>query len=273
MRPGRGVSRLAPFIDELLVQSGNPRLLAPYFTTAVDHLGADMARYPEFFKTGATYTYQEHGAEFSEAVARLTAGFHTVVARRILKSLPGVGDRLEAGGRVLDMGCGAAGLLVKIAEAFPESTCVGVDVDAHGIEAARRAIEERGLAGRVTVELAGGGAIAETGACDVVTMIEVLHEIPVAARPPVMAAAHWALKPGGVLVIIDETYPSSSEELRDPAYGFAVQTAYNELIWGNVVPTREDQEALLSAAGFVNVQRSAIGGIFTLITADKADGA
>ncbi len=48
-----------------------------------------------------------------------------------------------------------------------------------------------------------------------------------------------------------------------------MQTAFNELVWGNVVPTREEQEALLGGAGFGEVQRTPLGGIFTVLTAEK----
>jgi SAM-dependent methyltransferase len=268
-----GHFRLAPHMDELLAKGGHPRGLAPYFSAAVDHLGADMARHPEFFRSGDTYTYQEHGAEFSAAIAAITTGFHTVMARAILPKIPGLAERLEAGASLLDMGCGSGGLLIKIAQAFPAAQCTGVDVDAHGIEAAAAAIAAAGLGERVRAQLVDGASFGHAEEFDVVVMFEVLHELPVAVRPRVLANAYGALKPGGVLVVLDETFPSTPEELRDPAFAFAVQTAFNEMTWGNVVPTRQDQEALLAGAGFVDVGRDAIADIFTLIMARKADAA
>ncbi len=265
-----GGFRLAPHFDELLVEPGNPRLLAPYFTASIDHLGADMARYPEFFRSGDTFTFQEHGEDFSRAISEITDGFHTVVARRILPALPGLEDKLEGGVHILDMGCGAGGLLLKIARAMPNSTCVGVDVDAHGVKAARENIEAARLGDRVTVERLDGAVIGHQDEFDVVTLFEVLHELPLDVRPRVIANAHQALKPAGTLLIIDETYPSKPEDLRKPEYGLAVQTAFNEVIWGNVVPTKEDQDALLTEAGFAHIRRQPIAGIFTMITAEKA---
>ncbi len=264
-----GAFRLAPFFDLLLVRRGNARYLAPYFNAAIAHFGPDMVRYPEFFRTGATYTYQEHGEDFSRAVAELTDGFHTLVTRRLLPGVPGLEDKLNAGARVLDMGCGAAGLLIKIAQAFPECTGVGVDVDAHGVAAAQENIARAGLGERIRAEHLDGGEIGHQDAFDLVTLIEVLHELPVAVRPRVLANCHKALKQGGLLFILDETYPSSLSDLRRPEYAFAVQTGFNELVWGNVVPTREEQEALLGGAGFGEVQRTPLGGLFTLLTARK----
>ena len=267
---GGGRYRLAPHFEQLLAQPGNPRLLAPYFTAAIDHFGAAMARYPDYFRTGETYTYQDHGEDFSKAISEITSGFHTFVVRRALPSIPAVQEKLEAGARLLDMGCGAGGLLMKIAKAAPNCICVGIDVDAHGIRLANESIEKAGLGERVTVELADGGAIDHEDEFDLVTMFEVLHELPPEVRPQVMCNAHKALKPGGILFILDETYPSSADQLRQPEYGFAVQTGFNELIWGNVVPTKEDQDRLLTEAGFTNIQREQVARIFTMITAEKA---
>jgi SAM-dependent methyltransferase len=100
-------------------------------------------------------------------------------------------------------------------------------------------------------------------------MFEVLHEIPRAVRPQVLANCHRALKPGAPLFILDETYPSTLAGLRARAHALAVQTAYNELIWGNVVPTAEEQDSLLRAAGFARIDRAQIATYFTAITAWK----
>ncbi len=264
-----GRYRLAPHYDQILALPGHPRGLAPYFTNTIDHVGRDMERYPEFFQTGGTYTFQEHGPEFTKAVGDTTAGFHVFVARRLLGSVPGIAAALESGGRILDMGCGAGGLLLKIAEAHPNAACLGVDVDAHGIAQAEAAIAEAGLGDRVAAELTDGGDIAHDQEFDVVTMFEVLHELPLGVRPQVLANAYKALKPGGHLFIIDETYPSVAEDLTKREYSFAVMTAFNELIWGNVVPTREDQEKLLGDAGFVDLQRGPVAEFFTLLTAQR----
>ena len=39
------------------------------------------------------------------------------------------------------------------------------------------------------------------------------------------------------------------------------------MTWGNVVPNAEEQDKLLSNSGFVNINRSNIGGYFTLLVA------
>jgi hypothetical protein len=97
-------------------------------------------------------------------------------------------------------------------------------------------------------------------------MVEVLHEIGPQIRPAVVAACARALRSGGWLVIVDETYPSTLAEARQPEFRFPMQTGLEELMWGNVVPTREEQERLLRAAGFAGpIERSVFGEGFTLL--------
>ncbi|MET9759260.1 class I SAM-dependent methyltransferase [Streptomyces sp. NPDC006372] len=49
---------------------------------------------------------------------------------------------------VLDIGCGRGELMLRVLEALPEATGIGVDLDAEDLARAREAAEERGLAAR-----------------------------------------------------------------------------------------------------------------------------
>jgi SAM-dependent methyltransferase len=110
----------------------------------------------------------------------------------------------------------------------------------------------------------------QPGSVDAVVMIEVLHEIGPALRPGVIRESAQALRPGGWLVIVDETYPSTLEETRRPEFAFPLMTGFEELLWGNVIPTREEQERLLRDAGLTGeIQRSLIGEGFTVLATRK----
>lgn len=263
------VFTLAPFIENLLVQSADPRNLAAYFRTTVGYGSDELKAYPEYFKTGGVHRFQDKGHDFSRHVGDTTSGFHSVVARRMLGGIPGMKDKLEAGAKVLDVGCGVGGLACKVAEAWPNATCVGVDIDPHGIEQAQENIAAAGLSERVEARFLSGGDLNEKDEFDLAIMFEVLHEIEAGSRPAVVAGVAEALKPGAALFILDETYPGSIAELRDPAFNFAIQTQFNELVWGNIVPTREEQTALFQQAGLKEIAREQIGGIFTMLVAVK----
>jgi hypothetical protein len=101
-------------------------------------------------------------------------------------------------------------------------------------------------------------------------MVEVLHEIAPTLRPSVLRGCARALRAGGWLVIVDETYPSTLAEARRPQFLFPVQTGFEELLWGNVAPSKAEQEQLLRAAGFTGaINRSMMGEGFTLLATQK----
>jgi hypothetical protein len=100
--------------------------------------------------------------------------------------------------------------------------------------------------------------------------VEVLHEIAPTIRPSVINESAAALKPGGWMLIVDETYPSTLEELRKPEFRFPLMTGFEEMVWGNVLPTREEQEKLLRDAGLTGpIERSVIGEGFTVLATRK----
>ena len=265
-----GHLRLAAHMDQLLADKQSPRYIADYAIAATGFFTDDLRRYPEFFKSGEVFSFQQHGSDFSAQIGTMIAGFHKLIAYKLLPSVEGIAACLGAGGKVLDIGCGAGGLVIQIALANPNCRCVGVDVDTHGIELARANIVSAGVKDRVSVELADGSAIGREDEFDVVTMCEVLHELPLQVRGQVLANAYKALKPGSPMFILDETYPSRSADLAAREYNLAVQTAFNELIWGNVVPTAEEQDGLLNSAGFARIERAQIATYLTALTVWKS---
>jgi hypothetical protein len=59
--------------------------------------------------------------------------------------------------------------------------------------------------------------------------------------------------------------------MREPQFKFPLMTGFEELFWGNVLPTREEQEKLLHDAGLSGpIQRSIIGEGFTVLATRKA---
>ena len=69
---------------------------------------------------------------------------------------------------MLDVGCGG-GWDRQIAERFPGTTGVGIDLEPYSVELARRLIAERGLAGRCEARLQSADQLGEDGTYDVAT--------------------------------------------------------------------------------------------------------
>lgn len=262
--------RLAPHMNEILANSGHPRYLGGYVQLGTQFATEDYRRAPDAFRTGAIAPFQGRSDEFAQVVAQTLAGINLMVARKILPGLPGIADKLDAGGALLEVGCGTGNLLLQIAKMFPQARCTGVDIDPTGIAAAREAVIRAGLADRVSIVEGDVGRAVPGEAFDVVIMVEVLHEISPAIRSAVVGGCAGALRTGGWLLIVDETYPSTLAEARQTEFLFPVQTGLEELTWGNVVPTREEQQRLLRDAGFAGrIDRSLMGEGFTLLSTQK----
>ena len=105
-----------------------------------------------------------------------------------------------------------------ISPAFPHARCTGVDIDPIGLAAARRAVKDAELQARVQILEGDVGSVVSPESFDVVVMVEVLHEIDPGIRGEVVRSCTRALKTGGWLVIVDETYPSNLAQARQPDY-------------------------------------------------------
>jgi cyclopropane fatty-acyl-phospholipid synthase-like methyltransferase len=197
--------------------------------------------------------------EVAEALKTLPRIFLDLV----LPALPGLQAGLAGGGRVLDVGCGGGWAVVQMAERFPETTFVGLDLEPYSVELARRLIEERGLAGRCQARLQSVDELGEDGTYDVVTSFLVVHEIAPARKQGAFDAVAKALKPGGYFLIFDEAYPETDEALQQMPTRFAGLAQWYELTWGNVVDTRtallaRGQEAGLEVAEETSFSRFSI---------------
>jgi SAM-dependent methyltransferase len=114
---------------------------------------------------------------------------------------------------VLDLGCGPGSLLRRVIERLPAARAVGVDHDPLLLELARHGCPEATL---VDADLATWTGWPDATA-DAVVSSTALHWLPVPTLRAVYAAAHRALRPGGVLVNADHlgvSHPTIAADLR-----------------------------------------------------------
>jgi cyclopropane fatty-acyl-phospholipid synthase-like methyltransferase len=170
---------------------------------------------------------------------------------------------------LLDVGCGGGWALVQIAERFPATSCVGIDVEPNSIELAQRLIAERGLAERCQARVQRVDELGEGEAYDIATSVLVVHEIAPEAKPAAFAAVARALKPGGSFLVFDETYPETDSALQTMPARFAALAQWYEVTWGNVVDTRTRLHDLCEGAG-LQVTEETTFSRFSILVAIKA---
>jgi 2-polyprenyl-3-methyl-5-hydroxy-6-metoxy-1,4-benzoquinol methylase len=150
--------------------------------------GVPYARYPRFHAVMAEDSGQS-------ALSSL--------ASHILPLVPGLTERLTAGIRVLDVGCGRGRILHRLAELYPHSRFIGMDLSQEAIEHARAEAARQGLRNIefVAVDLSNFDETAESEGFDCITTFDAVHD---QARPlSVLKGVHRALKPDGVYLMQD----------------------------------------------------------------------
>ena len=243
-----GAYRLAPFMDEVLA---DPESIYYLGKVPALHLlmGRDYPKYPEFFRTGGTFPFQDHDELFIQTIAAASRGLPRYIIDSVLPRIDGLVDHLNNGARVLDVGCGSGYAIVALAERFPRVHCVGIDIEPTSIEAARRLIEEHGLGDRVEARVVDEASAPLVREFDLAMMILSLHEIHPSQKGKVVGQAVQALNPTGTLLILDEAIPENLPDLRDPTLSLTVMAQWYESIWGNEINTESEVKQLLDDQG------------------------
>lgn len=152
-------------------------------------------------------------------------------------------DLLQLGsGRVaLEVACGSGGVTCELAR-HTGADCVGIDINAQGIEAAQQRAERAGLSARVSFKVVDASAVLPFagGAFDAIFCNDSINHLP--GRAAVLSEWHRLLRRGGRLLYTDPivvTGQLTSEEIRSrSSIGFFVFTPVGH------------NEGLLREAGF-----------------------
>ncbi|MFY0409333.1 class I SAM-dependent methyltransferase [Solicola sp. PLA-1-18] len=198
---------------------GLPRLVA----AAAKQLPALL----EAYRTGTGVGWAEFGDDAYQAQAQLNRPWFEHRLADALGSLPEVDAVLARPGAVVaDVGCGAGHSTAALARAYPSARVEGWDVDAATVELARRTVAEAGLEDRVEICPASAEDLGAADRLDAAFAFECVHDLP---RPvEVLAAVRRAVRPDGVVVVMDEAvadrFTAPADEVDRLMYGFSLFT-------------------------------------------------
>jgi ubiquinone/menaquinone biosynthesis C-methylase UbiE len=192
-----------------LAKEDSPAYLPGAFQLALGSLAA-VPRIAESFRTGAGMGWHEHeDSVFHGCEKFFRPGYAANLVSAWIPALQDVKQKLEAGARVADVGCGKGASTVLMAKAFPKSRFFGFDYHDKSIESARESAKREGVADRVTFEVAKAKEFPGQD-YDFVAVFDCLHDM----GDPVGAAAHVrrSLRNDGTWMIVE---PFANDSLKD----------------------------------------------------------
>lgn len=255
---------LSPEQAVIFAAEGHPACMQGFFQ-AVMSVYIDEPKLTEVFRSGKGLAWSDHSPCLFCGTERF---FRPMYAMNLLDAwipaLDGVREKLEAGAKVADIGCGHGSSTIILAQAFPNSTFHGFDFHEPSIEHARERARAAGVAHNTIFEVVTAKAFPGKN-YDLVTIFDALHDM----GDPVSAARHIAesLSETGTLMLVEPFAGDSLEENMHPLgqiyYSFSTMVC---------IPASKSQEVglglgaqagqkklteVLNAAGFSQVRRAA----------------
>jgi SAM-dependent methyltransferase len=161
----------------------------------------DLDRLLAAFRGDGAFPWGEHHHRMFHGVEKFfRPGYQAHLTAEWLPAMEGVAEKLRAGAKVADVGCGHGASTVIMARAYPGSRFFGFDFHAPSIEVAGKRAAEAGVGARVSFVTAAAKDYTERG-FDLICFFDCLHDM----GDPVGAArhAHQALKDDGTILLVE----------------------------------------------------------------------
>jgi len=214
------------------------------------------------FREGGGVPYAAYQPDFTSLMdGRSRPRYREFLFSKYLGAVDGLTQRLEAGLRVADVGCGTGFCVNLMAQRFPKSAFVGYDFSETALERARAEARAMGV-GNVTFVAQDVAQLAAEPQFDLITAFDAIHD----QVPPgeVLRRIRQALAPGGAFLMLDVHASSRLEQnlaLPLSTFIYTVSTMHCMTVslahggaglgtaWGIELATR-----MLREAGFTDIQ-------------------
>ena len=166
------------------------------------------------FRSGKGIGWHEHHPRlFCGVEAFFKTGYRAHLTAEWIPALEGVEEKLKAGAKVADVGCGHGASTIIMAQMYPNSSFWGFDYHDKSIDAARQRAEEAGVADRVRFEVAAAKSFPGSD-YDLVCFMDCLHDL----GDPVGAAKHTreVLTEDGTMLLVEPFAGNNVEDNLNP---------------------------------------------------------
>lgn len=156
---------------------------------------------PASFRSGVGHDYDSHGPQGAVGIERSFEPWNRAnLLPNVLPKLDGVVERLTAGAKVADIGCGAGGAVLLMAGAFPASQFAGYDISRYALGRAEQKLEESGLT-NASFHDPREEAIPSNGTLDLITTFDCIHDM---THPQeMMHTIRRAIRDDGTWLLVD----------------------------------------------------------------------
>jgi len=179
----------------------------------VTELGRHVAAVTDAFRSGGGVPWDAYKPEIHDLMDILWGPlYEETLVDTILPLAPGILDRLRGGASIADVACGTGTVLLILAEAFPQSTFIGYDLDADGLNRGRAGAAAKGLT-NVTFEQCDAAQLRPDEPFDVVVVFNAVHD---QADPSgMLRRVREVLVPDGLFLMNEPRMPAALEDNLD----------------------------------------------------------
>jgi 2-polyprenyl-3-methyl-5-hydroxy-6-metoxy-1,4-benzoquinol methylase len=266
--PGHEVFDLSPEAVAVLADGDHAAFGMGMFHQ-LPHLMRTLEHLPESFRTGRGFDYDHHGLEGAIGIERSFEPWSAAnLIPVVIPALDGVEQKLRAGAKVVDVGCGAGSVLLQLAAQFPASTFRGYDISQYALGRADAKKEAAGLT-NVSFHDPRRDPLPADGSADVVFTFDCIHDM---THPnEVIHGISRALAADGTWLLVDIKALDSFEQnaTKNPMaslmYGMSVMSCMASALsepggagLGTLGLPESRARDLATAAGFSRFRRLAI---------------
>lgn len=255
----------------ILADENSPFFMGGFMQMIVPEVGM-APKLLDAFRTGKGVPQSEYPPEVFEAIERGSAPMyqHSLV-RKWIPAMPQVVAALNAGGTMLDVGCGSGRAVIALALAYPKARLFGYDGHAGSVERARANARAAGVADRVTFDVVDCTKLPAEQ-FDFIATFDVIHD----SVDPVglLKSIRGALKPDGSYLMVEVNVSNQLEDNINPMgrmmysastlYCMTVSLAHGGAGIGALMGEPKARE-LSAAAGFTQFKRLPVKDAFSVL--------
>lgn len=193
----------------VLVDEDSPVFLVPALEVAAS-LWLDEEQISSVFRSGEGIAWGEHHHRlFCGSESLFRPGYKAHLTGSWIRALDGVEEKLRAGAKVADVGCGHGASTIVMAQEFPDSVFYGFDNHEGSIGIARQRAAAAGVTGNVYFSIVNAASYRESD-FDLICFMDCLHDM----GDPVGAAQHArrSLKDDGTVLLVE---PAAADAVND----------------------------------------------------------